>query len=192
VKAATIQRWGGGAAMLGGFVWIAARLIAADNAAANAWNVTPLLMIIALSLLLPGILALHRRWRGERQPFSTIAAGVAMCGVLVTVVDLLIAVRGQPMINDALFSPCGTLGMLAVSGGLLFLASLTMIDVQVPGWQSTMLLVGLVGLFLPLGAGVAGEIGSMVWIIWGLGWSWLGAILVIENRRSVLLSLRAR
>lgn len=191
MKGTTVQRWGGGAAVLGGLVWVAAGLLTSvGNAAASAWKVAPLLMIVALSLLLPGIVALYERWRVGREPLSTIGAIAAAGGLVVTVVDLSIGLLEPNAIRAALVSSLGALGILAICGGLLLLASLAMIDINVRGWQGMVLLVGLVGLFLPLGAGIADDVGTVVWIIWGLGWTWLGAILVVEGRRAALVPAR--
>jgi hypothetical protein len=189
VKAGLVQQWSGRSALLGGLLWSAAGGIAVADITA-AQGIARLLTAVALALLVPGVAALYERWRVQGEPLSTIAAFTAGGGIVVTCVDLLTALLQRNAIRDVLVSPIGAVGVLLICGGLLLLGSVAMVGDQVRSWQSTLLLVGLVGLFLPLGAGVAGTLGSLVWIVWGLGWTWLGAILMIEGRRAVLVPVR--
>lgn len=181
------QRWTALASMAGGVLWMIGGLNVLPSAV-----VQPMLYYLARLALIPAALllfvtlpTLYYRWRVHPDRLARLGLGCS-CSALAlimlgTLSDYFAVWRWVPLSHDSATSIIA-LGLLLLSIGLVLLGSAILHRAEQPGWQALPLMLGLLGLFLPIGAGIDGLIGFVVWLLFGLGWLWIGGILWIERQ----------
>lgn len=188
MASARLIRRGEQAGVLGGVCWMAAGILAAGQPPcepALRYSLVKLLAAAALLLLGLSALALHLRWRCPHQRSADALgrvgavgglAGVG-CALLGIALDrratwLGLALRADP--PAALFG----FGLLNLCVGLLLLGAGARRTASSPGWQSLPLLIGLLGLLgLLLHRSMDEPALLLVWMLFGLSWSWMSLAL---------------
>lgn len=173
------QQWIALAGIFGGACWIISgmRLLPPVQTdprlhAIALWPLVPATCLLGIALL-----GVYRRWPVQRRRSAQIGLGFSCSGLgLLCIATLtLLLTRWLPI------TVLSAAGSLLLNIGLVLLGSAIMQHADRAGWQALPLAQGLLGLFLPIGAGVDGVIGFTVWIIWGIGWLWQGSILWLER-----------
>ncbi len=145
----------------------------------------------ATVLLMIGLVGLDTRWNARgfwqaRVGLALSLGGLAVFGATTRLryMSALWALITPVLDSQRLFPA----GLLLLSIGLIVIGGAVLRQSSDVGWQALPLLLGLLGLFLPIGAGVAGVPGFVVWVTFGLGWIWLGSIFCVEHRTSSVKS----
>lgn len=184
------MKWSAWYGLLGGLLWTTGGLVGSDAVAGTpAMQQGAALLALASVVLGGALLGLARRWeraagRSGRHGLRLGLAGLALFAA---------ANLGRAaLVPLSLTAPPFGLGLLLLDSGLVLLGSAALSGSAAVSWQALPLLLGLVGLFLPIGAGVAGVFGLAVWLVYGLGWCWLGAVQLLEPRVRVPAHARSR
>jgi len=159
------------ASATGGALWIAGGLLEGTT---QRWQpAADMLVAAALPLLLAALLGLASQLRSRLGRSFYWVRGLACVGA---------AIAGSARLAAATLGmlpgvPWFGVGVLMFGGALILLGSGALRTATQPGWEGLLLLVGLIGLFLPVGAGIAGTAGLTAWATWGVGWVWIGNVL---------------
>ena len=161
-------------------LWIGGGLLTLQpDVSARAARPGTAMLLLAALLFGRILLALGLRWSQPANPRSRIGLQLGLLGLGLFGAAQL--VRALALVAPTLHMPISALGLLLLCGGLIVIGASALEASVEPGWQALPLMLGLSGLFLPIGAGVAGLPGLMVWTLFGAGWCWLGAILGAES-----------
>lgn len=186
------SRRAGFSTMLGGVFWIiAGRYELEPTKNALLPGTTWYLMLPALLLLLVGLRGVYMHWSASAGLHGRVGMVISTLGILLA----LVSIGYPPFAGNAAVPTAWPIvtfaaGLIGLNTGLLLLSAATMRATSESGWQALPLLVGLIGLFLPLGGGVSGLPGLIAWIVFGLGWVWLGYMLCTEQAAPRLAALR--
>lgn len=163
----------------GGALWIAGGML---GGATSRWQPAANALVIAALLLLPlallGLTARLQRRHGTaaRWVHSLAWAGAGLAASS-RALHLAMGNTGAGTLATTVFG----VGIFLLCAALIVLGGGALQSATEPGWDALPLLVGLTGLFLPVGAGVAGAAGLVAWAIWGAGWIWIGYVLWQER-----------
>lgn len=186
------------ASIVGGICWMAAGLIVMLPTFAQGvfsylelrYTAGKLLTAAALLLFWLGLAGFHQRWRssGPRPRGSLGRVGVTgavlgvACGLAGIFLDdqtAWIWLGGRTDLAAALLG----FGLLNLCIGLLLVGAGAMRECPGSGWQSLPLVIGAFGLLgLLFNRSLNETAGLMVWMLFGLSWTWLGLILRAESR----------
>lgn len=154
----------------GGALWVVGGIL---GGASNRWPLLAgTLVLAALPLLLATLLGLAARLQPRLGGSVRWVQGLAWAGA-----GLAGAARVVEPVAGSSSAPLFGAGVFLLSAALMLLGSGALRTATEPGWEGMLLLVGLLGLFLPVGAGIAGTAGLAAWAIWGTGWIWIGNVL---------------
>jgi len=173
-----IQSKPSGVALLaGGALWLLSgvRAPAAATSVSGAsfsLDIGPYTLAPAVLLLLVGLAGLAARRSAALGKPGLLGLGMIGAGCI-AVSGAALAGSGR---GDSALAP----GLLLLSAGLLVVGSRLMLERAQCGWQALPLLLGLLGLLLPMGAGVHGTPGLATWLVFGIGWVWMGAVALAE------------
>ncbi len=187
-------RLGGLAGVVGGALWVAAALLVAEletpavrlpGDPALRYAAARALCGAALLLLLPALVSVAARWA----PGSAWRAG-GLCGVGLggAALGVALALAGLALDQMPQFRWLGErddaaaalfgFGLLNLCAGMLLVGGTGLGHRPGPSWQTAPLLLGLLGVMgLVLGRVLGGGAGFALWMLFGLSWVWLGAIL---------------
>lgn len=163
------------ALILGGALWLLSsiRISATGSITSLSLDIGPYLLAPAALLLLAGLAGLAAPRIAALGKSGVFGLAVAAAGCI-AVAGAGLAGSGR---GDSALAP----GLVLLCAGLLILGSRLMLWHAGHGWQALPLLLGLLGLLLPMGAGVHGAPGLVSWLVFGLGWLWMGAIELAEG-----------
>lgn len=171
------------AGVVGSVLWVGSGMLRfADDLGLSrppdipAW-LGPALLLLALGSWLLPLAQLYRHGAFSAPRSSQFGFLLACAGL-----GLALAYAALQLLSragDAMLPLLG-IGIALLDAGLVVIGSGLLQSVRPRSWQSLPLMIGLLGLFLPLGAGVRGAPGLAVWIVFGLGWAWLGLVLWLD------------
>jgi len=181
-----VSRLGGIAAVLGGVMWSASIFLAMNDAVSDSDRVSAILFFTMSLLLLAGFVGLYARCRGrlgEWEALSLVAFVTGFAGLAVSGVGLFGV--GTHGLGSSWLSELSWwlafFGFFLLNLGLLFLGNSIL---------QTRALTRLRG--LPLVIGITGACsilippwsypGAVLWVMYGLGWTALGYVLLVEGR----------
>ncbi len=178
MKTLTQSKPAGIALVLGSALWLLSgiRIPAAAAVAsytALSLDIGPYLLAPAALLLLAGLAGLITGPDATPGMADLLGLGIAATGC--------IAVAGAGLSGSGRGDLALAPGLSLLSAGLLVVGSRLMMARARRGWQALPLLLGLLGLLLPMGAGVDGAPGLATWLVFGIGWLWMGGIALCEN-----------
>lgn len=185
--------WSGWSCIIGGLLWAVGGVRVLRPPSAEyygpdvvAWigNLAEIVLPLATLLLMFGLMGLDARWNVKGGRLARYGVGLGLGGLVLFAAAILLRGVSQLTALDTLVSPSTGLfpaGLVLLSLGLMLVGSAVLRQSSDVGWQALPLLLGLLGLFLPIGAGVAGVPGFVVWVTFGIGWIWLGSILCVEH-----------
>lgn len=167
----------GSALLFGGLLWL---LSGVRIPTAVLTRPTPFSLDIGPYMLAPAALLLLAGMVGLATPRLAALGAAGMLGLGAAAAGC-IAVAGAGLAGSGRGDSALAPGLILLSAGLLLIGSRLMIERSRRGWQVLPLLLGLLGLLLPMGAGVQGAPGLASWLVFGLGWLWLGSIALFEG-----------
>lgn len=190
------MRWSGVYAALGGLLWAGGGLLqSALGARTQGASGSPgaalaaVLLTVATLLLAAALPGLALRWERAVGRHGCLGLRLALVGLAAAAAAHLLP--ALPSVTGWLPPLLLASGLLTLSAGLLLFGNAALAGSAEAGWQALPGLLGMLGLFLPMGAGVAGLAGTVVWVLYGVGWCWLGLMLALE-RTPVRVSVRRR
>lgn len=155
---------------LGGALWLASGML--GQSIGSKQPIADLLLIAALPLLLATLLGLATQLRARLGAAEYVVRSLAWLGAGMAGIARIATL----LLGTSFAAPFG-LGIFLLSAALIVLGSRALRTANEASWEGLLLLVGLLGLFLPVGAGVAGVAGLAAWAVWGAGWICLGNVL---------------
>lgn len=187
-----ILRWSGLLVVPGGVLWALSPVgVSLSDSLFHTPNVFWKLFPSAPLLILVGLVGLQFRQAGRSGLLEKMGFCVALLGlVLIVVGDVGLYWLGidEAYIMTAPAYRTLRLGLLVLAAGSILFAVAAPRDGALPTWGLLPFVVGsLCGLISF--ARDLGSFGAVLWILFGLGWAWLGLSFVTER---LLLSFRAR
>ena len=187
-----ILRWSGLLVVPGGVLWALSPVgVSLSNSLFHTPNVFWKLFPSAPLLILVGLVGLQFRQAGRSGLLEKIGFCVALLGlVLIVVGDVGLYWLGidEAYIMTAPAYRALRLGLLVLAAGSILFAVAAPRDGALPTWGLLPFVVGsLCGLISF--ARDLGSFGAVLWILFGLGWAWLGLSFATER---LILSFRAR
>ena len=187
-----ILRWSGLLVVPGGVLWALSPVgLSLSDSLFHTPNVFWKLFPSAPLLILVGLVGLQFRQAGRSGLLEKMGFCVALLGlVLIVVGDVGLYWLGidEAYIMTAPAYRALRLGLLVLAAGSILFAVAAPRDGALPTWGLLPFVVGsLCGLISF--ARDLGSFGAVLWILFGLGWAWLGLSFATER---LLLSFRAR
>ena len=187
-----ILRWSGLLVLPGGVLWALSPVgVSLSDSLFHTPNVFWKLFPSAPLLILVGLVGLQFRQAGRSGLLEKMGFCVALLGlVLIVVGDVGLYWLGidEAYIMTAPAYRALRLGLLVLAAGSILFAVAAPRDGALPTWGLLPFVVGsLCGLISF--ARDLGSFGAVLWILFGLGWAWLGLSFATER---LLLSFRAR
>lgn len=187
-----ILRWSGLLVVPGGVLWALSPVgVSLSDSLFHTPNVFWKLFPSAPLLILVGLVGLQFRQAGRSGLLEKMGFCVALLGlVLIVVGDVGLYWLGidEAYIMTAPAYRALRLGLLVLAAGSIIFAVAAPRDGVLPTWGLLPFVVGsLCGLISF--ARDLGSFGAVLWILFGLGWAWLGLSFATER---LLLSFRAR
>ena len=187
-----ILRWSGLLVVPGGVLWALSPVgVSLSDSLFHTPNVFWKLFFSAPLLILVGLVGLQFRQAGRSGLLEKMGFCVALLGlVLIVVGDVGLYWLGidEAYIMTAPAYRALRLGLLVLAAGSIIFAVAAPRDGVLPTWGLLPFVIGsLCGLISF--ARDLGSFGAVLWILFGLGWAWLGLSLAAER---LLLSFRTR
>ena len=187
-----ILRWSGLLVVPGGVLWALSPVgVSLSDSLFHTPNVFWKLFPSAPLLILVGLVGLQFQQAGRSELLEKMGFCVALLGlVLIVVGDVGLYWLGidEAYIMTAPAYRALRLGLLVLAAGSILFAVAAPRDGALPTWGLLPFVVGsLCGLISF--ARDLGSFGAVLWILFGLGWAWLGLSFATER---LLLSFRAR
>lgn len=189
MKTPRLIRLGGLGAMLGGLLLAAKAFHDRNDAPPWPTDATDTLFFVVPLLFLIGLAGLYARCRGRlREAESTMWLGAGAVGLAGSVVG---HVTGMLEVGPAWWLGISwwmfVFGFFVVSLCLLFTGITVARFGPLPRWNGLPLAIGALGLLLILvGDAPNSDLGAYLtlamWMLYGLGWTALGYVLVVGNR----------
>jgi hypothetical protein len=180
----------GAVTLLGGIFWIGSGLSIWTPSFINLNELGPVYSRMVVSAFIGAILCVALGLLGLRQLYVGVLADKARTSFVVAFVGLLVVAatliaQSFGSLQSFPLARIQGFGLTMLSLGHIGIGGAALHDKQHQSWQQLPLVQGLLGLFLPVGAGIEGFPGFVAWSLFGLGWCWLGVIMVVEHKTQV-------
>jgi hypothetical protein len=145
-------------------------------------------------LLLVGLIGLHLRFSGRSGRFEKAAFVVTLVGlVLVVVGDVGEFWLGLDNIFIMTAPAYRTLrlGLLVLAAGTMLFGVATARDGTLPVWGALPFAIGGLCGFVAFAADL-GTFGAALWVLFGIGWAWLGFTLLVDGLLGLWRSRRSK
>jgi hypothetical protein len=152
----------------------------ASNGSLLLTRVISVAFITALVCVAIGLLGLQQLYAEVLAGKGQVGFAIAFVGLGIVSTTLVARILGFAQLYMPNYAQGAGLTMLSL--GLIVIGGAALHHHQHKSWQLLPLVQGLLGLFLPVGAGIQGLAGFVAWIVFGLGWCWLGVIMVVERK----------
>jgi hypothetical protein len=189
-----LLKWGGILCVPGGVLWaLTPTGVYISNVAFHTPNVFWKLFWPAPLLILLGLVGLQLRQSGRSGLLEKLGFFVAILGLVMVIAgDVGLYWLG---IDDIFIvtAPAYTafrLGLLVVAVGSILFGVTSPRDGAVPTWGLLPFVVGSLCGLISFSRDL-GSFGAVLWILFGVGWAWLGLSLVVEGFSSFLRTRRA-
>ncbi len=181
---AGVVRWAGLLCVPGGVLWALSPLgVQLSEVQFNTPNVFWKLFPSAPLLLLVGLVGLHIRISGRSGWMERAALAVALLGLILVLVGdvgkFWLGVDDVYIMTAPAYRAL-RLGLLVLAAGTMLFGVATARDETLPIWGALPFVIGgLCGLVAFMGD--LETFGAVLWILFGLGWAWLGVALLVEG-----------
>jgi len=187
-----ILRWSGLLVVPGGLLWALSPVgVSLSDSLFHTPNVFWKLFPSAPLLILLGLVGLQLRQAGRSGLLAMVGFAVAILGLLLILVgDVGLYWLGldDTYIMTAPAYRAFRLGLLVFAGGSILFAVVAPRDGALPAWGLVPFVVGALCGLVSFSRDL-GSFGAVLWILFGLGWAWLGLSLAAQG---LLSSLRTR
>ena len=203
-------RWGGLAAMLGGVLWIAVRVLVLLEPPPFSYDAYNRMFVAPLLLLLVGLLGFSVRRAGGCGRLARTGTVAALAGCTLLIVGnvtefWLVLAQSKPNANAAYQSGAEEvwigseigwilflLGFLILSIGLVLFGAAAVRASELPKWRALPLMVGAAGLTAFLFGPFLVTVADLLLTLIGLGWMLLGYVLWSGGDEAARQPARAR
>ena len=189
-----LLRWSGILCVPGGVLWaLSPTGVYISNLAFHTPNVFWKMFWPAPLLILLGLVGLQLRQSGHSGLLEKLGFLVAVLGlVLVIAGDIGLYWLGVDDVFIVTAPAYNTfrIGLLALAVGSILFAVTSPRDGALPTWGLLPFVVGSLCGLISFSRDL-GSFGAVLWILFGIGWAWLGLSLVVEGFASFLRTRRA-
>ncbi len=186
-------RWSGILCVPGGALWaLSPTGVYVSNFAFNTPNVFWKLFWPAPLLILLGLIGLQSRQSGRSGLVEKLGFLVASVGLVMVIAgDIGLYWLGIDDIFIVTAPAYGAfrLGLLALAVGSILFAVTSPRDGAVPSWGLLPFVLGSLCGLISFSRDL-GSFGAVLWILFGVGWAWLGLSLAVEGFSSLLQTRR--
>lgn len=189
-----LLKWGGILCVPGGVLWaLTPTGVYISNLAFHTPNVFWKLFWPAPLLILLGLVGLQLRQSGRSGLLEKLGFFVAILGLVMVIagdVGLYWLGVDDIFIVTAPAYNAFRLGLLVVAVGSILFGVTSPCDSAVPTWGLLPFVVGSLCGLISFSRDL-GSFGAVLWILFGVGWAWLGLSLVVEGFSSFVRTRRA-
>ena len=189
-----LLKWGGILCVPGGVLWaLTPTGVYISNLAFHTPNVFWKLFWPAPLLILLGLVGLQLRQSGRSGPLGKLGFFVAILGLVMVIAGDVglywLGVDDDYIVTAPAYNTF-RLGLLVLAVGSILFGVTSPRDGALPTWGLLPFVVGSLCGLISFSRDL-GSFGAMLWILFGVGWAWLGLSLVVEGFSSFLRTRRA-
>ena len=189
-----LLKWGGILCVPGGVLWaLTPTGISISNLAFHTPNVFWKLFWPAPLLILLGLVGLQLRQSGRSGLLGKLGFFVAILGLVMVIAGDVglywLGVDDDYIVTAPAYNTF-RLGLLVLAVGSILFGVTSPRDGALPTWGLLPFVVGSLCGLISFSRDL-GSFGAVLWILFGVGWAWLGLSLVVEGFSSFLRTRRA-
>jgi hypothetical protein len=189
-----LLKWGGILCVPGGVLWaLTPTGISISNLAFHTPNVFWKLFWPAPLLILLGLVGLQLRQSGRSGLLGKLGFFVAILGLVMVIAGDVglywLGVDDDYIVTAPAYNTF-RLGLLVLAVGSILFGVTSPRDGALPTWGLLPFVVGSLCGLISFSRDL-GSFGAMLWILFGVGWAWLGLSLAVEGFSSFLRTRRA-